>query len=80
MTPDQRKIVDEGLSVFNAKLTEDCLIQKGNRVIPSVKVVIAKRRLRFENRMTGDLVASGPITAAFARSFCKKFWFWEEVK
>ncbi len=80
MTPEQRQIVDEGLSVFNAKLTEDCLIQKGNRVIPSVQVVAAKGRLRFENRMTGDLVASGPITSAFARSFCKKFWFWEEVK
>ena len=80
MTPEQRQIVDEGLSVFNAKLTEDCLIQKGNRVIPSVKVIVARSRLRFENRMTGDLVASGPITAAFAKAFCKKFWFWEEVK
>lgn len=80
MTPDQRKIVDEGLSVFNAKLTEDCLIQKGNRVIPSVQVLVAENRLRFENRMTGELVASGSISAAFAKSFCKKFWFWEEVK
>lgn len=80
MTPEQRQIVNEGLSVFNAKLTEDCLIQKGNRVIPSVQVLVAENRLRFENRMTGELVASGSISAAFAKSFCKRFWFWEEVK
>lgn len=80
MTPEQRQIVDEGLSVFNAKLTEDCLIQKGNRVIPSIKIKAEKGRLRFENRMTGALVASGLITSVFAKSFCKKFWYWEEVK
>jgi len=80
MTPEQREAVNSGLIKFGASLTEDNLIQKGNRVIPGVLVLVKGRRLRFQNRMTGDLIASGPVSEAFAKSFVKKFWYWEEVK
>lgn len=68
------------LAPYGATITEEGLFQKGNRVIPSVQIKIVKNRLRFENRMTGDLIMSGPVSGRTIVSFVKKFWFWEKVK
>jgi len=79
MTPEQREVVNMALKEFGATLTEDNLIQKGNRVIPSVQVIVKGCRLRFESRATGDLVASVTISKSSVKKFVKKFWHWKEI-
>ena len=79
MTPDQKEMLNTELAKFGASLTDGGLFQKGNRVISSVQVKIEKNRLRFENRMNGDLLSSGPVTARTISSFVKKFWYWEKI-
>ena len=79
MTPEQRTMLNDKLAEFGASLTDEGLFQKGNRVIPTVQVKIKKNRLRFENRINGDLLSSGPVTARTISSFVKKFWYWEKI-
>lgn len=78
MDSQQREFFNITLADFGASVTEDGLFGKGNRVIPSVQIKIVKGRIRFENRMTGDLVMSGPISSRTITSFVRKFWFWEK--
>lgn len=78
MDSEQRAFLNIALADFGASVTEDGLFSKGNRVIPSVKIKIVKGRMRFENQMTGDLIASGPISSATITKFVQKFWFWEK--
>lgn len=74
------EIINEALKEFGASLTEEGLIAKGNRVIPSIQVEVVKNRIRFVNRMNGDLVMSGPVSKRTVSTFVKKFWFWEKIK
>lgn len=78
MDAQQREFFNITLADFGASVTEDGLFSKGNRIIPSVQIKIVKGRVRFENRMTGDLVMSGPISSRTITSFVRKFWFWEK--
>lgn len=80
MDAQQREFLNMALSNFGASVTEDGLFSKGNRVIPSVQIKVVKGRIRFENRMTGDLVSSGPISSSTITKFVRKFWFWKKVK
>ncbi len=78
MDQEQRAFLNLALAEYGASVTEEGLFQKGNRVIPSVQIKIEKGRLRFENRMTGDLVMSGSLSSRTITRFVRKFWFWEK--
>lgn len=78
MDNQQRDFLNIALADFGASVTEDGFFSKGNRIIPSLKIKIVKGRMRFENQMTGELVASWPISSATITRFVQKFWFWEK--
>ena len=78
MDKEQRNFFNITLAPFGASVTEDGLFMNGNRVIPSVQIKIVRGRIRFENRMTGGLVMSGPISSKTIESFVTKFWYWKK--
>lgn len=75
-----KQLFATALAPFGASINDDWMFVKGNRVIPSVQIKIIKDKIRFENRMTGELVMSGPISSKTITSFVTKFWFWEKIK
>lgn len=74
-----KELFNTTLAKFGASITDEGLFQKGNRVIPSVQIKVIKGRIRFENRMTGDLIMSGPISARTIERFVTKFWYWKII-
>lgn len=74
-----KELFNTTLAKFGASITDEGLFQKGNRVIPSVQIKVIKGRIRFENRMTGNLIMSGPISARTIERFVTKFWYWELI-
>lgn len=70
--------LNEALKPYGASIDANGFFWKGNRQIPSVLVRIVKDRVLFENRMTGELVASGPVSGRTVTGFVKKFWYWKK--
>ena len=77
MDAQQREFFNTALVKFGASVTDDGLFKKGDRIISSVQIKIIKGRIRFESRMTGELVMSGPLSSKTITSFVTKFWFWK---
>lgn len=78
MEKEQIEMLNEALAAFGASVTEQGLFMKGNREIPAVQISVVKNRLRFVNRMTGDLIMSGPANGRTIQRFVSKFWHWEK--
>ena len=78
MNEEHTMMLSKALEPFGASVTEQGLFAKGNREIPSVQISIVKNRLCFTNRMTGDLIMSGPVSARTIQNFVKKFFYWEK--
>lgn len=49
-----------------------------NAKATGVRVVVKRGRIRFESAGSGQLLASGPISAKTVETFVESFWFWEK--
>ncbi len=79
MDNEQRKFFNVTLADYGAHINENDQFVKGDKVITSVRIKIAKGRIKFESAMTDDLVMSGPISSETIESFVTKFWYWNKT-
>mgnify|MGYP003442702700 CR=1 FL=1 len=79
MDIEHKKFFNVTLADYGAHINASDQFVKGDKVITSVRIKIAKGRIRFENAMTDDLVMSGTISSKTIESFVTKFWYWEKT-
>lgn len=71
------EIIAQTLALYGATLNEEGYICRASGPT-GIRIVKKGKRLRYES-CSGDLMASGPISAEGVAGFVEKFWFWERV-
>lgn len=71
------QIVKNALAEYGATLDDSGHICKDGKVL-GVRASVIRYRIRFE--VKGRLIASGPHTDIFVRSFVESFYLWEKTK
>lgn len=72
------QVVLDALKPYGAELGLGGAICRSGHA-SGVACVIKGKRLRFESTGTGNLLASGPISAKTVESFVERFWFWKKA-
>lgn len=79
MNASTRKMIEETLGMYGAKLTEDDGIEKLNGSDTGVRILIHENRMRFVSVYSGHLFMIGQIEPETLIKFVEGFWAWNKL-